>query len=138
MSNFLFACWYPPPPPKLGISPLKYLLLLNSRTAWMNYASKNYTIHNKHQSHYVIINSNERTSERLIYLTSCSEYFPVLPMRIVEDFQDKLEFSLHSDVCTKTKRKPCFASLYNYLSIITNPSAKMMGLTTSFQVLKAK
>lgn len=67
----------------------------------MNYASKNYTIHNKHQSHYVIINSNESTIERLIYLTSCSEYFPVLPMRIVEDIQDKIEFSLHSDVHTK-------------------------------------
>lgn len=62
---------------------------------------QNYIIHNKHQSHYVIINSNESTSERLIYLTSCSEYFPVLLMRIVEDLQDKLEFSLHSDVYTK-------------------------------------
>lgn len=77
----------------------------------MNYASKSYTIHNKHKSHYVIINFNESTSEKLIYLTSCSEYFPVLPMRIVEDFQDKLDFSLHSDVYTKNQRKPCFASL---------------------------
>lgn len=67
----------------------------------MNYAGKSYTIHNKHQSHYVIINSNESTSEKLIYLTSCSEYFPVLPMRTVEAFQDKLDFSLHSHVYTK-------------------------------------
>lgn len=66
----------------------------------MNYASKSYTIHNKHQSHYAI-NSNDSTSEKLIYLTSCSEYFPVLPTRLVEDIQHKLDFSLHSDVYTK-------------------------------------
>lgn len=76
----------------------------------MNYASKNYTIHKKHQSHYVIINVNEITSEKVIYLTSHSEYFPVLPL-IVEVFQEKLNFSLQSDVYIKNYRKPCFASL---------------------------
>lgn len=75
-------------------------------------ARKSYAIHNKHQSYSLVINSNERTSENVIYLTARYEYIPVLPIRIVKErFQNKWDFSLSSGVYTKHNNKSCFAFL---------------------------